>query len=63
MLFDDVILLSEGNVVYHGPVDDAIPFFGSLGFRCPERKDPAAFLVEVMTPMGEQIVTSTVVAS
>lgn len=37
---------------FHGPVTKAIPFFGSLGFECPVRKDPANFLQEVTTPKG-----------
>lgn len=36
-----------------GPISEAIPFFGSLGFVCPARKDPASFLQEVTTPLGQ----------
>lgn len=43
-LFDDVLLLTDGLVVYHGPVKSVLPFFRSLGFTMPERKDPASFL-------------------
>uniref|UniRef100_A0A7N0SXU5 Uncharacterized protein n=1 Tax=Kalanchoe fedtschenkoi TaxID=63787 RepID=A0A7N0SXU5_KALFE len=46
-LFDDLILLSEGNIVYHGPRVDVLEFFESLGFRCPPRKGVADFLQEV----------------
>lgn len=51
-LFDDVMLLAEGKIIFHGPVHHAIPFFCSLGFKCPPRKDPAAFLTELTTPEG-----------
>lgn len=34
-LFDDVMLLSEGIVVYQGPVQDVVAFFQGLGFACP----------------------------
>lgn len=51
--FDDLILLSEGKLVYHGPIPDAVPFFTSLGFQYPVRKDPASFLQEVTTPKGK----------
>lgn len=41
--------------MFHGPVDQALPFFQShLGFECPVRKDAASFLQEVTTPKGEQ---------
>ncbi|EXB53834.1 Pleiotropic drug resistance protein 3 [Morus notabilis] len=46
-LFDDLILMSEGKVVYHGPCDQVLDFFEDCEFRCPERKDIAEFLLEV----------------
>lgn len=46
-LFDDVLLLSEGQVVYHGPREQVMPFFHSLGFAIPARKGVADFLQEV----------------
>ncbi|KAG2700852.1 hypothetical protein I3760_06G017000 [Carya illinoinensis] len=35
-LFDDVILLCEGHIVYQGPCDAALEFFAFMGFGCPE---------------------------
>ncbi|XP_059307691.1 pleiotropic drug resistance protein 2-like isoform X1 [Lycium ferocissimum] len=46
-LFDDIILLSEGKVVYQGPRENVLEFFESIGFKCPERKGVADFLQEV----------------
>lgn len=46
-LFDDVLVLSEGHVVYQGPKEDVVEFFESLGFNCPRRKAIADFLLEV----------------
>lgn len=46
-LFDDIVLLSEGQVVYHGPRDNILEFFESCGYKCPERKGVADFLQEV----------------
>jgi ABC-type multidrug transport system ATPase subunit len=46
-LFDDVVLLSEGQVVYHGPREHILEFFESCGFVCPDRKGIADFLQEV----------------
>ncbi|KAL8113806.1 hypothetical protein AgCh_020916 [Apium graveolens] len=45
-LFDDVILLSEGQIVYQGPRDHIVEFFEKCGFECPERKGIADFLQE-----------------
>lgn len=47
-LFDDLILLSEGQIVYQGPLEFAMEFFETCGFSCPERKGIADFLQEVI---------------
>ncbi|RWV80731.1 hypothetical protein GW17_00057943, partial [Ensete ventricosum] len=52
-LFDDIILLSDGLVVYQGPRDNVLEFFESMGFRCPERKGVADFLQEVA--LGDEL--------
>lgn len=46
-LFDDIILMAEGKIVYHGPRESVLGFFEGCGFRCPERKAVADFLQEV----------------
>ncbi|KAL3726508.1 hypothetical protein ACJRO7_031410 [Eucalyptus globulus] len=46
-LFDDIILLSDGQIVYQGPRELVLDFFESMGFKCPGRKGVADFLQEV----------------
>ncbi|KAK3164744.1 hypothetical protein QOZ80_1AG0024050 [Eleusine coracana subsp. coracana] len=46
-LFDDIILLSDGQIVYQGPRENVLEFFEFMGFRCPTRKGVADFLQEV----------------
>lgn len=46
-LFDDIVLLSDGQIVYQGPREHVLEFFKSMGFKCPERKGVADFLQEV----------------
>lgn len=53
-LFDDLILLSEGQIVYQGPREEALGFFESMGFRCPERKGVADFLQEVTSNKNQE---------
>ncbi|KAF3951260.1 hypothetical protein CMV_023066 [Castanea mollissima] len=48
-IFDDLILMSEGKIVYHGPRDHVLIFFEDCGFRCPERKGVAEFVQEVIS--------------
>ncbi|VAI16411.1 unnamed protein product [Triticum turgidum subsp. durum] len=45
-LFDDIILMAEGQIVYHGHKGYIMSFFESCGFECPERKGSADFLQE-----------------
>ncbi|KAJ0110603.1 hypothetical protein Patl1_00802 [Pistacia atlantica] len=46
-LFDDIILMAEGKIVYHGPCSNVLEFFEHCGFKCPPRKRVAGFLQEV----------------
>ncbi|KAL6006088.1 ABC transporter G member 42 [Asimina triloba] len=53
-LFDDIVLLSEGQIVYQGPRDHVVEFFESCGFKCPERKGTADFLQEVTSKKDQE---------
>ncbi|KAJ9190251.1 hypothetical protein P3X46_001475 [Hevea brasiliensis] len=53
-LFDDVVLLSEGQIVYQDPREQVVPFFESCGFKCPERKGTADFLQEVTSKKDQE---------
>ncbi|KAF5741705.1 hypothetical protein HS088_TW10G00709 [Tripterygium wilfordii] len=53
-LFDDVILLSDGQIVYQGPRELVLEFFESMGFKCPERKSVADFLQEVTSSKDQK---------
>ncbi|KAL0412871.1 UNVERIFIED_CONTAM: Pleiotropic drug resistance protein 3 [Sesamum radiatum] len=54
-LFDDIMLMGEGKIVYHGPRSDVLGFFSSCGFKCPERKGVADFLQEAKSPQGKKL--------
>uniref|UniRef100_A0A7N0U871 ABC transporter domain-containing protein n=1 Tax=Kalanchoe fedtschenkoi TaxID=63787 RepID=A0A7N0U871_KALFE len=53
-LFDDIILLSDGQIVYQGPRENVLEFFESMGFKCPERKGVADFLQEVTSKKDQK---------
>ncbi|CAI9267836.1 unnamed protein product [Lactuca saligna] len=53
-LFDDLILLCEGQIVYQGPRNAALGFFASMGFHCPKRKNVADFLQEVTSVKDQE---------
>ncbi|CAJ2632858.1 unnamed protein product [Trifolium pratense] len=53
-LFDDIILLSDGHIVYQGPCEQVLGFFASMGFICPERKTIVDFLQEVTSRKDQE---------
>ncbi|KAK0583767.1 hypothetical protein LWI29_002701 [Acer saccharum] len=56
-LFDEIILLSEGQVVYQGPQESVLEFFEYMGFKCPDRKGVADFLQEpLLMKSGGQVI-------
>uniref|UniRef100_H3GNF8 ABC transporter domain-containing protein n=1 Tax=Phytophthora ramorum TaxID=164328 RepID=H3GNF8_PHYRM len=48
-LFDDVMILNEGELMYHGPCDRVQGYFDSLGFSCPPGRDIADYLLDLGT--------------
>ncbi|EGZ11552.1 hypothetical protein PHYSODRAFT_250528 [Phytophthora sojae] len=60
-LFDDVLLMNEGSIMFHGKREDAVPYFEQMGFHCPPRKDVADFLLDLGTnKQGAYVVGSNV---
>ncbi|KAG9410913.1 hypothetical protein AC1031_018940 [Aphanomyces cochlioides] len=55
-LFDDVMIMNEGYVMYHGPRAEALSYFESFGFKCPPTRDVADFLLDLGTPQQHQYV-------
>ncbi|MCL7044741.1 hypothetical protein MKW94_007516 [Papaver nudicaule] len=53
-LFDDIILLADGQIVYHGPHEHVLEFFEICGFQCPERKGTPDFLQEVTSRKDQE---------
>ncbi|CAK4360136.1 unnamed protein product [Aphanomyces euteiches] len=53
-LFDNVLILAEGNMAYFGPRTKAVDYFESLGFKLPSNTDDADFLQEVSTVFGQR---------
>ncbi|KAI9347308.1 ABC-2 type transporter-domain-containing protein [Obelidium mucronatum] len=43
-LFDDLLLMANGEIVYAGPANAAIDYFGKCGYKCPDFTNPADFL-------------------
>ncbi|KAI8866913.1 hypothetical protein GQ42DRAFT_165178 [Ramicandelaber brevisporus] len=48
-MFDRVILMADGRIVYAGPVPQAADFFADNGYVCPAHENPADFYIDVLT--------------
>ncbi|RLN89373.1 hypothetical protein BBJ28_00026777, partial [Nothophytophthora sp. Chile5] len=48
-LFDNVLILNEGEMMYNGPREDVVPYFETLGFKCPHGRDVADYLLDLGT--------------
>ncbi|KAK8972661.1 hypothetical protein V6N11_082590 [Hibiscus sabdariffa] len=49
-LFDDIILMDQGKIVFQGPRTEVQDFFEYCGFKCPPRRGLAVFLQNVLSP-------------
>lgn len=49
MMFDDLVLLCEGGVVYAGPASAALEYFAGMGHQCPEHYNPAEYLADLIS--------------
>ena len=49
-LFDEVIVIAEGHLLYAGPIDSVGEYFANLGYRPPGHMDVADFLQLIATP-------------
>ena len=48
-LFDTLMLLAEGRVVYFGPINDCTKHFSEIGYLCPTNFNPADFIMDVVS--------------
>lgn len=46
-LFDEVILLSRGSLVYAGAQEDMFSYFEQLGFKCSIHTNPADYFLDI----------------
>lgn len=51
-LFDDLLFVDNGDIVYFGPCRDLVPTMAYVGFKLPPNYSPADFMMDVMS-LGE----------
>lgn len=48
-LFENLILLSEGRLIYFGKAASALDYFSSRGFTCPEHYNPGDYFMDLIS--------------
>lgn len=57
-LFDDLLILAHGRILYFGPAAESVAYFSRLGYKCPQYTNPADyFFMQVI----QGIISSSVV--
>ena len=51
-LFDDLIILNHGKIVYQGEVNNLVNYFSNIGYKCPEYTNPSDYLfMNILNPI------------
>ena len=56
-LFDNLLLLKDGVILYQGGLLQGIKFFEDQGFPLPESTNPADHLLDIIMPLSEEFLT------
>lgn len=56
--FDDLMLMCQGCVVYHGPMAGAVDYFASVGYNCPATHTPSDYFMTLLQdePIGLRLI-------
>lgn len=57
-LFDNLILMKSGNIVYQGNAANSLNYFERMGFPCPPMTNPADFLIDIISDFDNGVVVS-----
>lgn len=55
-MFDKLLLLSDGDIIYSGPLSDCAKYFGSIGYTCPPGYNIADYLIDITNEKVETTV-------
>lgn len=58
-LFDKLLLLSDGDIIYTGELAECTKYFSSVGFNCPLGYNIADYLIDITNAKFETTVDST----
>lgn len=57
-MFDKLLLLSDGDVIYSGELSDCSKYFTSIGFKCPSGYNIADYLIDITNQKVETVIES-----
>uniref|UniRef100_A0A8C0G7G2 ABC transporter domain-containing protein n=1 Tax=Chelonoidis abingdonii TaxID=106734 RepID=A0A8C0G7G2_CHEAB len=57
-LFDNLTLLAAGRMLFHGPAQNAIEYFKSIGYECEPYNNPADFFLDVINGDSTAVASS-----
>ncbi|KAB1282249.1 ATP-binding cassette sub-family G member 2 [Camelus dromedarius] len=55
-LFDSLTLLASGRLMFHGPAQEALGYFESIGYHCEPYNNPADFFLDVINGDSSAVV-------
>lgn len=54
-LFDELLMMVRGNIIYQGPASQAVSYFASIGFPCPKLTNPSDYFMKIVNESGVMI--------
>jgi ABC-type multidrug transport system ATPase subunit len=56
--FDDLMLMCKGHTVFHGPMEESVNYFASIGYQCPETHTPTDFFMTLLqdSDIGDNLI-------
>ena len=52
-LFDDMLILNHGKIIYLGEVNNLVSYFSSIGYKCPEYTNPSDYIfMNILNPIS-----------
>ncbi|CEL98098.1 unnamed protein product [Vitrella brassicaformis CCMP3155] len=55
-MFDKVMYMAEGKIVYYGELEGAVTYFSRLGYQCPQFSNPADYIIRVLAVRSDDTV-------
>ncbi|EAL71957.1 ABC transporter G family protein [Dictyostelium discoideum AX4] len=52
-MFDNLLLLGDGNTIYYGKANKALEYFNANGYHCSEKTNPADFFLDLINTQVE----------